>query len=391
MRTFIYAGLAVLIMTTGCKVAEKEFRKGDYDEAIDICVKKLIDNPDKSEYIMLMEEAFYRANTEDLAMVKALHGEGRPDRWEEVYHVYERIHVRQQKIRPLLPLYVGAEERDAEFAFVDAIGELNNAKKNAAAYWYALGSEQLSTGEMYKAREAYYTLSNIYRFYNTYKDIDDLTDRARALGTADAVFMLTNRSDGNYNFSVQQAIDRFAVKEDNGNWYRVYNSLPQEDAEFTIELVVREVLAFPEKVATNRYQESKEIIDGYEFVYDAQGNIVLDSLGNPVKVPDYKTVTAWVTETWQEKVATISGELLYKDHSGRVLRSIPVRSDAVFQNYYAVATGFYEALSPQSKQKIGGQPLPFPDDDDLLVDAVKQLQCNVDDVLEDYNEEYLGR
>lgn len=391
MRTFIYAGLAVLIMTTGCKVAEKEFRKGDYDEAIDICVKKLIDNPDKSEYIMLMEEAFYRANTEDLATVKALHGEGRPDRWEEVYHVYERIHVRQQKIRPLLPLYVGAEERDAEFAFVDAIGELNNAKKNAAAYWYALGSEQLSTGEMYKAREAYYTLSNIYRFYNTYKDIDDLTDRARALGTADAVFMLTNRSDGNYNFSVQQAIDRFAVREDNGNWYRVYNSLPQEDAEFTIELVVREVRAFPEKVATNRYQESKEIVDGYEFVYDAQGNIVLDSLGNPVKVPDYKTVTAWVTETWQEKVATISGELLYKDHSGRVLRSIPVRSDAVFQNYYAVATGFYEALSPQSKQKIGGQPLPFPDDDDLLVDAVKQLQCNVDDVLEDYNEEYLGR
>lgn len=391
MRTFIYAGLAVLIMTTGCKVAEKEFRKGDYDEAIDICVKKLIDNPDKSEYIMLMEEAFYRANTEDLAAVKALHGEGRPDRWEEVYQVYERIHVRQQKIRPLLPLYVGAEERDAEFAFVDAIGELNNAKKNAAAYWYALGSEQLAAGEMYKAREAYYTLSNIYRYYSTYKDIDDLTAQARALGTADAVFMLTNRSEGNYNFSVQQAIDRFAVREDNGNWYRVYNSLPQEDAEFTIELVVREVRAFPEKVATNRYQESKEIIDGYEFVYDAQGNIVLDSLGNPVKVPDYKTVTAWVTETWQEKVATVSGELLYKDHSGRVLRSIPVRSDAVFQNYYAVATGFFEALSPQSKQKIGGQPLPFPDDDDLLVDAVKQLQCNVDDVLEDYNEEYLGR
>lgn len=391
MRLLIYTGILFMLVNTGCKVAEKELRKGNYDDAIDICVKRLIDNPDKSEYTLLLEEAFYRANSEDLATVKAMHTEGRPDRWEDVYHIYERIQVRQQKIKPLLPLYVGAEERDAEFAFVDAIGELNNAKKSAASYWYALGSEQLAVGEMYKAREAYYTLSNIYRFYSTYKDLDKLTDQAKALGTADAVFVLTNRSDGNYNFSVQQALDRFSILEDNGNWYRVYNALPQEEAEFTIELIVRSVQAYPEKVSSNRYQESKEIIDGYTYVYDAQGNILLDSLGNPVKEPDYKTVTAWVTETWQEKVASVSGELLYKDHSGRVLRSIPMRSDAVFQNYYAVVSGFYEALSPPSKQKIGGQPLPFPDDDDLLLDAVKQLQCNVDDVLEDYNEEYLGR
>ena len=203
--------------------------------------------------------------------------------------------------------------------------------------------------------------------------------------------MLTNQSSGNYNYDVQQAINRFKVYEDNGNWFRLYNAYDPKEADFTVELVVRTIEAYPDKVTTNRYEETKEIQDGFEFLYDAQGHIVKDSLGNPIKVPDYKTVSVFVTETWQEKIATMSGEILYKDANGRVMRSIPVRSDAVFQNYYATATGYYEALSPQSKQKIGGQPIPFPSENTLLLDAVKQMECNVNDVLEDYNDEYLNR
>ncbi|MBK8345923.1 MAG: hypothetical protein IPL12_23140 [Bacteroidetes bacterium] len=50
MKKMIYASIFLVVISSGCKVAEKEFRKGDYDEAIDICVKKLIDNPDKAEH-----------------------------------------------------------------------------------------------------------------------------------------------------------------------------------------------------------------------------------------------------------------------------------------------------------------------------------------------------
>ncbi|HMU70995.1 MAG TPA: hypothetical protein PKC38_13330, partial [Chitinophagales bacterium] len=369
-------------LASGCKVAEKEFRKGNYDDAIDICVKRLIDNPDKAEYIQILEESFRRANDGDLAAIKALHTDGNPDRWSTVYDIYQGIYVRQEKIKPLMPLYLGTEERDAEFKFVDAVGELNNAKKNAAAYWYALGDEKMKSGDMHQARDAYYEYEKIYRYYSTYKDLDAKIAAAREKGMAQALFVLTNQSSGNYNYDVQQAINRFKVYEDNGNWFRLYNAYDPKEADFTVELVVRTIEAYPDKVTTNRYEETKEIQDGFEFLYDAQGHIVKDSLGNPIKVPDYKTVSVFVTETWQEKIATMSGEILYKDANGRVMRSIPVRSDAVFQNYYATATGYYEALSAQSKQKIGGQPIPFPSENTLLLDAVKQMECNVNDVLE---------
>jgi len=391
MRKTIYASILFLVISSGCKVAEKEFRKGDYDEAIDICIKKLIDNPDKAEYIVILEQAFLRANGAELDAIKALNTEGRPDRWEEIYMIYSSVYNRQEKIRPLLPLYLGTEERDAEFQFVNAVDGLNTAKKNAAAYWYADASLKLSTGDVYKAREAYYELQKILNYYNEYKDVDDLIKNAKKIGTNDVVFVIKNASNSSINYDVTQAMEDISVINSSGQWYTMHNAYPANQIEYTIQLNIRKIDAYQEKVTTNRFEESKEIIDGYEFVYDNAGNIVKDSLGNPVKVPDYKTVTAFVTETWQEKVATVSGEVLYIDKSGRVVKSVPIRSDAVFQNYFAVATGYYEALSAVSKAKIGGKPLPFPPDDAMLIDALKQLECNVRDILDDYNDEYLNQ
>lgn len=133
MKKIIYASILFIIISSGCKVAEKEFRKGDYDEAINICVKKLIDNPDKSEYSLILEEAFSRANEEELSMIKVLNTEGRPDRWEEIYHIYESVHNRQNKIKPLLPIFIGEEERDAEFVFINSVDGLNTAKKECGS------------------------------------------------------------------------------------------------------------------------------------------------------------------------------------------------------------------------------------------------------------------
>ncbi len=390
MKKMIYASIFLVVISSGCKVAEKEFRKGDYDEAIDICVKKLIDNPDKAEYIVILEQAFMRANDGDLEIIKSLNTEGRPDRWEDIYHVYESIYNRQQKIKPLLPLYLGTEERDAEFKFVDAVDGLNTAKKNAAAYWYADATLKLNTKDAYKAREAYYELQNIGRFYNEYKDVDDLMKQARDLGTNHAVFQVKNMSNSSLNYDVTKAMNEITIYNSTGTWYMIHSSYPAGSTDYYIQLNVRKVEAYPEKVTTNRYEESKEIIDGYEFVYDNQGNIVKDSLGNPIKEPDYKTVTAFITETWQEKVATVSGEVVYMDKAGNVLKSIPVRSDAVFQNYYAVATGYAEALTPPSKAKIGGKPLPFPYDDQMMIDAMHLLEQQVRTVTNDYNDEYLN-
>ncbi len=390
MKKSIYTLSLVLILGSGCKVAEKEFRKGNYDEAIDICVKKLIDNPDKAEYILILEEAYYRANSEDLSMIEMLNKEGRPDRWEEIYHIYESVYRRQNKIQPLMPIYLGTEERDAEFKFVNAVDGLNTAKKNAAAYWYADATQKIETKDVHKSREAYYELQKINEFYDTYKDVDDLIKIAKTQGMSDVLFTVKNATNSTLSYAVTHALTEIEVRDPYGSWYVIHTKMPESAMEFTVKVNIKFVDAYPEKITNNQYAESKEIIDGYEFVYDGEGNMVKDSMGNPIKVPDYKTVTAYVTETWQEKAASVGGELVYLDESGKVIRTIAVKGETIFRNYYATATGYYDALSQQSKEKIGGKPVPFPGDEKLILDAIYQVECNVNDIMEDYNEEYLN-
>ena len=87
MKKQLYLIFIPALFLFGCKAAEKEFRQGDYDQAIDISVKKLQRNPDKEAYILVLEEAFRRANDRDLAYINTLHMEGQPDRWDNVYNV----------------------------------------------------------------------------------------------------------------------------------------------------------------------------------------------------------------------------------------------------------------------------------------------------------------
>ena len=131
--------------------------------------------------------------------------------------------------------------------------------------------------------------------------------------------------------------------------------------------------------------------DGWTYLYDDNGHVVKDSLGNPIKVTKYEMVNAYISETWQEKIASISGEVRYLDSRGNVLRSIPVKADGIFQNYFAVATGYNAAISPETRQKLGGGPLPFPSDEELLEQALTILEQQVQAVMRDWNDSLLNQ
>ncbi len=386
----LYLIICAAILLNGCKVAEKEFRKGNYDEAIDICVKRLVKNPDNEDYILVLEEAFKRANGAELADIKALNSEGRPDRWEEIYNIYQSISRRQHKIEPLLPLYLGEEERDAVFEMVNVVDGIATAKKNAAAYWYADAKQKLATGDKYQARDAYGDLMKIKSFYSSYQDAEKMIVQARDLGTNNIIFIINNNSNKTLSNAVMNELRNIEPGCTSGTWYLFHDELMSDQIDFTVKLNVIQIDAFPEKVTTNRYEESKQIEDGYTYLHDNEGNIVKDSLGNSIKVPVYKTITAFITETWQEKIATVKAELNYIDKNGRIIRTVPIQADGIFQNYYAVATGYYEALTQQSKAKLGGKPLPFPSDDELIIDAMRTLENVLQNAMEDYNDQYLN-
>ena len=386
MRAIFTIGFISLVLLGGCKAAEKQLRQGDFDQAIAISVKKLQNNPEKEKYIIVLEDAFRRANERDLAYIKTLHLDGQPDRWEKIYDVYQSIGRRQNKIAPLLPLYL--ENNAAEFNFIDIVSELIEAKKNASAYLYASAEAKLNTGNRYDAREAYYELLKIKELYNNYRDIDLLIDNALVAGRATVSYEIVNASNTSLNSQLEDAIYSIEPSRTNGMWYQFSND---KRTDMEVELRITKIEAFPEIANTNNYVETAEVEDGWSYLYDDEGHVVKDSLGNAIKVTKYETVSAYITETWQEKVATIEGEIRYSFSNGQILATIPVKADGVFTNYFAAATGYYDAISPKTREKLGGGPLPFPNDVELLLMARDIFSEQVRNAMNSNNDEVLNQ
>jgi hypothetical protein len=112
-----------------------------------------------------------------------------------------------------------------------------------------------------------------------------------------------------------------------------------------------------------------------KYVLDANGNVKRDSTGNDIKVPNWVNIKAKVTETIQHKEATISGTIDYVDLlTKQLIKSDPVAVTTVFNHYSAVAHGNTKALSKESRKLVGGRPVHFPPDNQMLMDAAQLLK-----------------
>ena len=125
----------------------------------------------------------------------------------------------------------------------------------------------------------------------------------------------------------------------------------------------------------NKLLVKPEIKDGFEYILDENGNVMKDSLGNYIKVDRYVEIQAWVLETFQQKMANVSGQLeFYDTRTNELIDRKKLVADAIFENYASTFEGDRRALSRESKRRIGNRPLPFPTNEALLYDAAQSLK-----------------
>ena len=71
----------------------------------------------------------------------------------------------------------------------------------------------------------------------------------------------------------------------------------------------------------------------------------------------------------------MSGQVDYIDNGTRnLLDSDQLSVNSVFDNYASTFRGDRRALSNESLQRIGNQPMPFPPDETLLLQAANLLK-----------------
>src|SRR5690606_20258038 len=93
MKTF-YLLLFTAILSVSCnsvKRTQKFVARGDYNQAIELAVKKLQKDKGAKEYdahIRLLEEAFIKAKDEDTRQIAFLKRENNPRNAKQIYYTY---------------------------------------------------------------------------------------------------------------------------------------------------------------------------------------------------------------------------------------------------------------------------------------------------------------
>jgi hypothetical protein len=135
---FIFA--FIIITSCGVKQTQSLLSSGNYDQAINNSISNLRSNKDKKgnqDYVYLLEEAFVKAKERDLNSINLLEKEKNPANFEKIYNTYIALNERQEKIKPLLPLKLLNEGRNAIFPFENYNDPIVESKNNLSKYLYS--------------------------------------------------------------------------------------------------------------------------------------------------------------------------------------------------------------------------------------------------------------
>lgn len=374
-RTFVL--LFSVILLSGCNSSEKLLQKGEYDRAIEKAVKKLRKDPGNDKELYVLKEAYIKANSFDIEQISFLEKEGRSENYVRIYQLYGRLDRRQDRIKTLPTRLM------SEFRIVNYDDELIASKEQAAETAYQQGLDYLDLGGKENARRAFYEFENVQSLYPNYKDVNDLQKEAAYLGTNQVLFIVENNSEVMLPERFESELRKISLGDLNNRWIQ-YSVYENEDVEYDyfIALNINRISLSPEGLEREKYSETTEIQDGTRYVLDDRGNVMKDSLGNDIKVPNMVNVTAEIQTQRQFKEAMVGGSLDYVDlRTEQLVKSENIGVTAVFEHLSGSYTGDERALSQESKEVIERNAVPFPDDEFMLMDAATLLKERAKDIM----------
>jgi hypothetical protein len=374
--SFLFSSLLLLF---GCASMDKLLDEGNYDAVIEKSINRLSGKKNKDpKWVAALERAFAQANRRDLGIINRYKREGQPHLWQRINQLYREVQYRQARVQPLLPL-VDKNGYCARFVFADVESFERESRRKAAEYLYARAEQLLEKGrqgDKRSARRAYDQLQEINQYFSTFRDKEHLLEEAHRLGTTYILVDVKNQLPPHFHPFIEKEMERIGVRNLNSFWYRVStHASPSTTMDYRFRLYLLDYLPGRERVIQNRFLREREVEDGWEYVFDENGNVAKDSLGNDIKQSSWKLVRAELLEVLQEKEVELLARVEWVDLRRRnILETTPLRTKAGFRNRALTFQGDERALTEEDRCELGGEPLPFPSDGVMLLDAVESLK-----------------
>ncbi|MDF1573576.1 MAG: hypothetical protein P1P86_00080 [Bacteroidales bacterium] len=375
MRKIFTLFMAVLLLS-GCGSTTKKLQQGNYDAVIDKSVKKLIRKPDAVDAAE-MDRAYRLANERDLERIKFLKAENNPDNYDEIFSRYNMLKERQRQVRTVTPMTV--DGKTYRYEYVDYDAEMIASKRKAADYFYNNGKGLLENAlQKEDYREAYYQLVKASEYSGgQFENIDALIYDARMKGISKVIVEVNNQSPLQLPPLVEEDLISFDTRGLGNEWVEYHFKHVDESAVYDYAVFVKllSIMVSPDDVKDTDQIFTKKISDGFDYVLDAQGNVMKDTAGNDIKLQKFKEITCTLIETRQFKSVEIRGEVeILSLDPERLIQKEPFGAANQFEHFSARSIGDEGALTEEALIMTRQEKLPFPTDVDMVLMCTETIK-----------------
>lgn len=385
-KTTILIAFFTLLASCGVKQTQNNLASGNYDAAIDIALSNLRSNKDKKgkqDYVYLLEEAFAKAKERDLNTVSFLSKENNPSNLEKIYNTYLTLNDRQEKIKPLLPLKLIKENRNAIFPFDNYNDQIISSKNALSNYLYTNAKALMLTKNKMNYRRAYDDLVYLDKINPNYKDAGKIIDEAQFRGTDFVIVTTQNETNMLIPVQLQNDLLDFKSYKMNDKW-TIYHNAKQKDIHYDYGMLIsfRSISISPEQIKEREFVKERQIVDGQKKQIDSNGKVVLDRLGKPVMIDNTINATVRIYEVRQFKSCQITAKVDYFDkNTNQQLESFPIASEFVFENIYSTYKGDRRAADDNYYAYFDKKIVPFPTSEQMVYDTGEDLKAKINAVI----------
>ena len=378
--------LFILVSACGVKQTQNLLGSGNYDQAIDNAISNLRTNKDKKgkqDYVYLLEEAFAKAKERDLNMINLLAKDANPAQLEKMYNTYLQLNQRQEKIKPILPLRLLKEGRNAIFPFDNYNDQIIDSKNALSTFLYTNAKKLMLTSDKMNFRKAYDDLDYLNKINPNYKNVLQLLDEAFFKGSDYVSVYTKNETNMIIPVRLQNDLLDFSTLGLNDKW-TVYHSNKQKGIDYDYGLMInfRQIYISPEQIKEREFSKERIIKDGSKKLIDSNGKEVIDEKGKVVMVDNLRKVTANIYEFRQFKSCQITAKIDYINfRNNQLLKTFPITSEYVFENIYATYKGDRRASDDNYYSYFDRKAVIFPNSEQMIYDTGEDLKAKIKSII----------
>jgi hypothetical protein len=346
----------------GCKSASKLYQKGNYDEAVQVAVKKLQKDPNDPKLKSVVQDAYRYAVTDHENRIRNYSSMDNEMKWEWMYHEYSDLQNLHNVIFKAPSVYELVRPKDYS-------PDINANAAKASDIHYNRGMQLMSNNDRQSFKNAYHEFKTAISFKPGDANIQQMINQAYDAALTVVAIIPVN------NYGLQYTSYNYQLQNFDNDITRILqNNTGNEFVKFYSTWETQRLNIVPDEIVEMHFTQINigRINDNYSTREVSKEVVVKETVYKPDSViKQYAKVKAIITTTQRTMTSQGTLSINARDNRGRSLWSDNVVSNSSWSTSFTSYTGDERALSDEDRTSLN-QTLDSPPREQDVVKCIQE-------------------